>query len=97
MSHQIFTDKQLQNLSLDELKKIVSKEKKDLRKDYKVFQKKKILIEKYKKMRNIRTKINPKVDKKPKVVNPKVDKNPKLLIPKLIKNPKLTKNLILKR
>ena len=82
MSHQIFTDKQLQSLSFDELKKIVSKEKKDLRKDYKELQKKRILIEKYKKMRNIRTKINqgkvkPKVDKKPKIdKKPKVDKKP---------------------
>ena len=54
MSQPIFTDKQLQSLSLDELKKIVSQEKKDLRKDYKILQKKRILIEKYQKMRNIR-------------------------------------------
>ena len=32
MSNQNFTDKQLMNLSLDEIKKIVSQEKKNLRK-----------------------------------------------------------------
>ena len=75
MSQQIFTDKQLQSLSLDELKKIVSQEKKDLRKDYKELQKKRRLIEKYRKLTEFREKVKqgkvntkPKVDKKPKVV-----------------------------
>ena len=79
MSQQIFTDKQLQNLSLDELKKIVSQEKKDLKKDYKELQKKRKLIEKYRKLTEFREKVKqgkvkqwkddtkPPLKKKPKV------------------------------
>ena len=53
MSNQIFTDKQLQKLSLDEIKKIVAQEKKELKKDYKELEKKRKLIEKYKKIDRI--------------------------------------------
>ena len=49
MTNQSFTDKQLMNLSLDELKKIVSQEKQKVKKDYKELEKKRKLIEKYKK------------------------------------------------
>ena len=57
MSNQIFTDKQLQNLSLDELKKIVAQEKKGLKKDYKELEKKRKLIEKYRKLTEYRKKV----------------------------------------
>ena len=69
MSNQIFTDKQLQNLSLDELKKIVAQEKKGLKKDYKEFEKKRKLIEKYRKLTEYRKKVKQGkvIKKKPQV------------------------------
>ena len=83
MSHQIFTDKQLQKLSLDELKKIVSQEKKDLKKDYKELQKKRRLIEKYRKLTEFREKV-----KQGKVKQVKVDTKPPLKKkPKVVKKP----------
>ena len=73
MSKQNFTDKQLQNLSLDELKKIVAQEKKELKKDYKELEKKRKLIEKYRKLAEFRKKV-----KKGKVIkkNPQVVSSP---------------------
>ena len=47
MSNQTLTDKQLRKLSFDELKKIISEEKKGLKKDIKESEKKRKLIEKY--------------------------------------------------
>ena len=68
MSNQTFSDKQLMNLSLDELKKVVSQEKQKIKKDYKELEKKRKLIEKYKKLTEFRKKIKQgKV--KPKVIN----------------------------
>ena len=52
-----FSDKQLMNLSLDELKKIVSQEKQELKKDYNEFEEKTKLIEKFTKYRKFRNKI----------------------------------------
>ena len=56
-SYQKFTDKQLQKLSLDELKKIVAQEKKELKKDYKELEEKRKLIEKYRKLTEYRKKV----------------------------------------
>ena len=71
MSNQTFTDKQLQNLSLDEIKKIVEKEKKGLKKDYKELEKKRKLIEKYRKLTEFRKKVKKGkvIKKKPQVVS----------------------------
>ena len=82
MANQSFSDKQLMNLSLDELKKIVSQEKQEVKKDYKELEKKRKLIEKYKKLTEFRNKIKQgKV--KPKVINKsKVDS--KNIKPKVI-------------
>ena len=57
MSNQFFSDKQLMKLSLDELKKVVSKEKQKVKKDYKELEKKMKLIEKYKKLTEFREKV----------------------------------------
>ena len=61
MSHPIFTDKQLQSLSLDELKKIVSQEKKDLKKDYEELREKEKMIKQYKKLTKVGEKKKEKV------------------------------------
>ena len=79
---QNFSDKQLQNMSLDEIKKIVSQEKEGLKKDYKELEKKKKLIEKYRKLQYFRKKVKkgkvvskPPSKKKPKVVSKPPSKN----------------------
>ena len=74
MSHKS-TNKQLMNLSLDELKKILSQEKQEVKKDYKEMEEKMKVIEKIKKVREIGNKIKqgkviPKV--KPKKIKSKV-------------------------
>ncbi|CAH3027646.1 unnamed protein product [Porites evermanni] len=70
MSKQNFTDKQLQNLSLDEIKKIVAQEKKGLKKDYKELEEKRKLIEKYRKLTEFRKKVKQGkvIKKKPQVI-----------------------------
>ena len=71
MANQSFSDKELMNLSLDELKKILSQEKQEVKKDYKELEKKKKVIEKIKKVREFGNKIKQgKV--KPKVVSKKI-------------------------
>ena len=52
-----FSDKQLQNMTLDEIKQIVSQEKESLKKDYKELEKKRELIKKYRKLQEYRQKI----------------------------------------
>ena len=65
------TNKQLMNLSLDELKKILSQEKQEVKKDYKELEKKMKVIEKIKKVREFGNKIKQgKV--KPKKIKSKV-------------------------
>ena len=105
MTNQSFSDKQLMNFSLDELKKIVSQEKQEVKKDYKELEKKRKLIEKYKKLTEFRNKIKqgkvkPKVINKPKVVSKNI--KPKVVSKKIktfedyfeecIKNKKIPKD-----
>ena len=78
---QNFSDKQLQNMSLDEIKKIVSQEKEDLKKDYKELEKKKKLIEKYRKLQYFREKV-----KKGKVVSKPTSKNKPKVVSKTHSN-----------
>ena len=90
MSHQSSTNKQLMNLSLEELKKILSKDKQEVKKDYKELEEKMKVIEKIKKVRDIgnkikQGKIKPKV--KPKKIKSKVVK------PKKIKSKVVTKKI----
>ena len=75
MSHKS-TNKQLINLSLDELKKILSQEKQEGKKDYNEFEEKIKIIEKINKVRNIRNKIKQgKI--KPKIKQDKLKSKPK--------------------
>ena len=58
MSNQTLTDKQLRKLSFDELKKIISEEKKGLKKDIKESEKKRKLIEKYRNWQKLEKRLN---------------------------------------
>ena len=51
-SQPFITDKQFQNLSLDEIRHILEEEKEELRKDYKEFDERKKLIRQYKIKKN---------------------------------------------
>ena len=91
--YQNFSDKQLQNMSLDEIKKIVSQEKEDLKKDYKELEKKKKLIEKYRKLQYFREKVKkgkvvskPTSKNKPKVVSKPTSKNKPKVVSKTHSN-----------
>ena len=84
MSNQSFTDKQLQKLSLDEIKKLVSQEKKGLKKDIKESEKKRKLIEKYRKLTEYREKVKQGklIKEKPQVVptkSTKIKKKPQVV------------------
>ena len=50
-SQSFITDKQFQNLSLDEIRHIIEEEKEGLKKDYKEFGERKKLIKQYKKIK----------------------------------------------
>ena len=97
MSNHNFTDKQLMNLSLDEIKKIVSQEKQGLKKDYKELEKKKKLIEKYRKLTEFRKKVKQGkvIKKKPQVVSKPHSKKIKTFedyFEECIKNKKIPKD-----
>ena len=87
---QNFSDKQLQNMSLDKIKQIVAQEKQMLKKDYKELEKKKKLIEKYRKLQDFRKKVKkgkvvskPTSKNKPKIVSKPTSKNK----PKVVSKP----------
>ena len=89
MSHQSFTDKQLMNLSLDELKKFYHKRKQEVKEDYKEMEEKMKVIEKIKKVEEIGNKIKQgkvKPKFKPKKIKSKVK-------PKKIKSKVVTKKI----
>ena len=56
------TDKQFQNLSLDEIRHIIAQEKEELKKDYKELGDRKRLIKKYKKLMEVREKVRKGID-----------------------------------
>ena len=68
------TDKQFQNLSLDEIRNIIEEEKEGLKKDYKEFGETRKLIKQYNKIKKAREKIQKGIDIKPK---PKTKPPPK--------------------
>ena len=89
MSHQSSTNNQLMSLSLDELKKILSQDKQEVKKNYKELEEKMKVIEKIKKVREIGNKIKQgKV--KPKVISKKIKTKVK---PKKIKSKVVTKKI----
>ena len=56
------TDKQFQNLSLDEIKHIIEQEKEELKKDYKELASRRKLINQYKKLVEARQKVKSGID-----------------------------------
>ena len=96
-SYQNFTDKQLQNMSLDKLKQIVAQEKEVLKKDFKELEEKRKLIRKYRKLKEYREKFKQGkvVKKKPKVVTKKHPRKIKTFedyFEECIKNKKIPKD-----
>ena len=65
-SQPFITDKQFQNLSLDEIRHIIEEEKEGLKKDYKEFGERRKLIKQYNKIKKAREKIQQGIDIKPK-------------------------------
>ena len=61
-SQPFITDKQFQNLSLDEIKHIIAQEKEELKKDYSELEKRKRLIKQYKKLVEARNKVRQGID-----------------------------------
>ena len=72
-SQPFITDKQFQNLSLDEIRHLIEEEKEELKKDYKELDERKKLIKQYKKIKKIREKVKQGIDikKERKKPNPK--------------------------
>ena len=60
------TDKQFQNLSLDEIKHIIANEKEQLKKDYTELRNRNRLIREYKRVMKLREKVKQGVDIKKK-------------------------------
>ena len=70
-SQPFITDKQFQNLSLDEIRHIIAQEKEELKKDYKELGERRKLIRKYKKLIEVRKKVKQGIDIKKKLKKPK--------------------------
>ena len=65
------TDKEFQNLSLDEIKHLIEEEKEGLKKDYKELESRKRLIKQYKKLVKAREKVRKGIDIKKEIKKPK--------------------------
>ena len=61
-SQPFITDKQFQNLSLDEIKHIIEQQKEELKKDYKELASRRKLINQYKKLVEARKKVKSGID-----------------------------------
>ena len=61
-SQPFITDKQFQNLSLDDIKHIIEQEKEELKKDYSELEQRKRLIKQYKKLVEARNKVKQGID-----------------------------------
>ena len=66
-SQPFVTDKQFQNLSLDEIRHIIEQEKEELKKDYNELEERKRLIKKYKKLMEVRNQVKQGIDIKKKL------------------------------
>ena len=78
-SQPFITDKQFQNMSLDEIRNIVNEEKEELKKDYKERRERSKLIKQYKKLIQAREKVKQGIDikKELKNLNPNLNLQPK--------------------
>ena len=65
------TDKQFENLSLDEIRHLIEEEKEGLKKDYKELGSRKRLIKQYKKLVEAREKVRKGIDIKKEIKKPK--------------------------
>ena len=61
-SQPFITDKQFQNMSLDEIRHIIAQEKEELKKDYKELGERRKLIKQYKKLKEAREKVRKGID-----------------------------------
>ena len=85
-SQPFITDKQFQNLSLDEIRHIIAQEKEELKKDYKELASRRKLINQYKKLVEVRQKVKSGIDIR-KNLKKKLKKHKKVnSIPKKIKS-----------
>ena len=66
-SQPLITDKQFQNLSLDEIRPIIAQEKEELQKDYNELGKRRKLIRDYKKLMKLREEVKQGIDIKKKL------------------------------
>ena len=69
-SQPFITDKQFQNLSLDEIRHIIAEEKEELKKDYKELGERRKLIKQYKKLKEAREKVKQGIDIKKEIKKP---------------------------
>ena len=92
------TDKQFQNLSLDEIRNILEEEKEGLKKDYKELGERRKLIKQYKKIKEAREKVRKGIDikkenkKKTKISKPKKIKSFEDYFEECIKNKEIPKD-----
>ena len=66
-SQPFITDKQFQNLSLDEIRHIIAQEREELKKDYKELGERRKLIKEYKKLMEVRQQVKQGIDIKKKL------------------------------
>ena len=95
-SQPFITDKQFQNLSLDEIRYIIEQEKEELKKDYSELEQRKRLIKQYKKLVEARNKVKQGIDIRKKIKK-RVSKNKKIktfeeYFEECIKNKKIPKD-----
>ena len=79
-SQPFITDKQFQNLSLDEIRHIIEQEKEELKKDYSELEQRKRLIKQYKKLVEARNKVKQGIDIKKKLKKHKTPRASERLI-----------------
>ena len=92
-SQPFITDKQFQNLSLDEIKHIIAQEKEELKKDYSELEKRKRLIKQYKKLVEARNKVRQGIDiRKKTTIKKKKIKTFEEYFEECIKNKKIPKD-----
>ena len=91
-SQPFITDKQFQNLSLDEIKHIIEQEKEALKKDYSELEQRKRLLKQYKKLVEARNKVKQGIDIKKKYKKKKLSTKNKDPFKTIIKKKKTFKD-----
>ena len=94
-SQPFITDKEFQNLSLDEIRHIIEQEKEELKKDYNELEERKRLIKQYRKLVEARNKVKKGIDIKKKLKKKALSKKIKTFeeyFEECIKNKKIPKD-----